>query len=274
MTSASPSDVGSAVSLWRYPLKSMMGEEVTAAEVSERGLVGDRAYALVDRETGKVASAKNPRKWPSLFEFRASYAESPEPGSLVPALVGFPDGRVLSTAGEGLDRALSDELGREVVLASSAPEAAVLEEYWPDIEGLALRETTTDETMPPGCFFDLALVHVLTTATLDRLGELYPEGRFEARRFRPNILVRPTGGETGFVENDWIGRTLEVGHEVRLSVTGPCPRCVMTTLAQGDLPKDSGILRAAAKNNEANVGIYASVIQGGTIRRGDVVRLV
>ena len=114
-------------------------------------------------------------------------------------------------------------------------------------------------------------MHVLTTSTLDRLRELYPEGRFEVRRFRPNVVVRTD--EHGFAENDWVGRTLELGDEVRLQITGPCPRCVMTTLAQGDLPKDSGILRAAAQNNEANVGVYAEVVSGGFVRRGDRARL-
>ena len=157
-----------------------------------------------------------------------------------------------------------------VALAASAPEAPSLEEYWPDIEGLAFREVVTDEAMPPGTFFDLAVVHVLTTATIDRLRELYPDGRFEVRRFRPNVVVATE--ERGFVENDWIGRTLALGDEVRLEVTGPCPRCVMTTLPQYDLPKDPGILRAAAKHNEANVGIYASVIRGGDVLRQDGIR--
>jgi uncharacterized protein YcbX len=126
--------------------------------------------------------------------------------------------------------------------------------------------------MPLGTFFDLAAVHLLTTATIDRLRELYPQGRFEARRFRPNIVVEPAG-EKGFVENAWIGHTLAIGSEVRLSVTGPCPRCVMTTLPQGDLPKDPGILRTAAQHNQVHVGVYASVLRGGTIRRGDTVRV-
>jgi uncharacterized protein YcbX len=71
------------------------------------------------------------------------------------------------------------------------------------------------------------------------------------------------------VENDWIGQTIAIGDDVRLRITGPCPRCVMTTLPQGDLPKDAGILRTAAQNNHANVGVYADVIVGGTVRRGD-----
>jgi uncharacterized protein YcbX len=66
---------------------------------------------------------------------------------------------------------------------------------------------------------------------------------------------------------------MRIGDGVRLAVTGPCPRCVMTTLRQADLPKDPGILRAAARHNEVNVGVYASVLQGGEIRRGDAIRL-
>jgi len=99
------------------------------------------------------------------------------------------------------------------------------------------------------------------------------QGRFEVRRFRPNIVVEVAGGARDFVENAWIGHTLALGHAVRLDVTGPCPRCVMTTLPQGDLPKDPGILRAAAQHNQANVGVYAAVVQGGTIRRGDPIRV-
>jgi len=113
----------------------------------------------------------------------------------------------------------------------------------------------------------------LTTATLDGLRELYPQGRFEVRRFRPNIVVAPASSEKHFVENDWLGHTLAIGDEVRLNITGPCSRCVMTTLPQGDLPKDPGILRTAAQHNRVNVGVYAAVQRGGTIRRGDLVRL-
>ena len=116
-------------------------------------------------------------------------------------------------------------------------------------------------------------MHLLTTATLDRLRGLYPQGRFEVRRFRPNIVVETANVERDFLENGWIGQVLAIGDSVRLSVTGPCPRCVMTTLPQGDLPKDTGILRTAAQHNRANIGIYASVLEAGTVRRGDSVRL-
>ncbi|MGE5755045.1 MAG: MOSC domain-containing protein [Planctomycetaceae bacterium] len=112
----------------------------------------------------------------------------------------------------------------------------------------------------------------LTTATIDRLRDLYPQGRFEVRRFRPNIVVEPASGEKIFVENAWIGHRIAIGDEVCLRITGPCPRCVMTTLPQGDLPRDPGILRTAAQHNQVNVGVYAAVLRGGTIRRGDPIR--
>ena len=276
-------ELGAVGSLWRYPVKSMMGEELNAAEVTNRGLRGDRIYALVDRADGKVATAKNPRKWPHLFDFRANVIESSPTGSQAASIrVTLPDGTMITSGQDSCDQILSRALAREVTLesvasgdeqaTSSATRTVNAEEYWPDMEGLDFRDTVTDFALPAGTFFDCAVVHLVTTATLDRLSELYPRGRFEVRRFRPNIVVLPASGESDFIENNWIGHTIAIGDEVRLSITGPCGRCVMTTLPQGDLPKDPDILRTAAKHNHVQVGVYASVMRGGTIRRGDSVR--
>jgi uncharacterized protein YcbX len=155
----------------------------------------------------------------------------------------------------------------------SASWAAKSEEYWPDMEGLDHRDTVTEFALPTGTFFDGATVHLLTTAALNRLRDWYPQGRFEVPRFRPNIVMDRVRNEKSVDEETWIGRTLAIGNEVRLHVTGPCGRCVMTTLAQGDLPKDSGILRTAVQHTKGHVGIYAAVVQGGTISRGDYMRL-
>ena len=279
--------VGSIVSVWRYPVKSMIGEELNSAEVNERGLLGDRSYALIDRSDGKVASAKNPRKWPRLFDFRAVLAKMPRGGTgLPPVHIALPDGTIVDSDQPGLNRILSQALQREVTLAAIGPVGKQLaepaspafgtpklEEYWPDIEGLEYRDTVTDCDLPEGTFFDAASVHLLTTATLDRLRMLYPQGRFEARRFRPNMVVQTAKGVEDFVENAWVGHTLAIGDSIRLSITRLCARCVMTTLPQGDLPNDPGILRTAARHNRASVGVYASVLQGGVVRRGDAVRL-
>jgi uncharacterized protein YcbX len=238
---------GKVVSLWRYPIKSMMGEELNATAITPRGLLGDRACALIDQATTRVASAKHPRKWPHLFDFRAAFVVPPSPRMPLPGVrIMLPDGTILTTEQRDLNQILSQALGREVVLeaaersqeevfASSFPTrvSALAEAYWPDMEGLNLRDTVTDFVLPEGTFFDCATVHLLTTATLDRLRELYPAGRFEVRRFRPNIVMQNESGVSGFVENAWIGHTLAIGDEVRLAITRPCSRCIMTTLPQG-----------------------------------------
>ena len=284
---SAPAEVGVVVSVWRYPVKSMMGEELNAAEVSDRGLLGDRSYALIDSTDGKVASAKNPRKWARLFDFRAALAKMPRVGTdLPPVHITLPDGTMVDSDQPGLNRILSQAVEREVTLGAIGPVGKQLidpaspaflmrksENYWPDIEGLEYRDTIRDFGLPEGTFFDAASVHLLTTATLDRLRMLYPQGRFEARRFRANMVVQTAKGVEDFVENAWVGHSLAIGDSIRLRISRPCSRCVMTTLPQGDLPNDPGILRTAARHNRANVGVYASVLQGGVVRRGDAVRL-
>jgi len=269
---------GSVAALWRYPVKSMLGEELNAAEVTTRGLLGDRQFAVVDAVTGKIAGSKNPRKWGNFFDFRAAYVEPPKLGAELPAVrLTLPDGTAVTSGEAELPKILSAVLGREVTFAEARQAGqspgATAEEYWPDVEGLHLRDTVTDFDLPAGTFFDVAVVHLLTTATIDRLRALYPQGRFEVRRFRPNIVVSGGLDKEGFAEEDWIGHTVAIGDQARLRVSGACARCVMTTLPQGDLPKDAGILRTAAQHNHVNVGVYADVVAEGPIRRGDPVML-
>lgn len=285
--------VGTVVALSRYPVKSMMGEELNACDVTERGLCGDRAYGLVDRDTGRLASAKHPRKWGRLFDFRADFVEPPRLDAPTPPVrIEFPDGVIVTSEDPGLSRRLSETLGREVDLMASAPVGTLFEEVWPAVKGSRLygnvladreeQDLVTDVPAafraPAGTFFDFCAIHLITTNTLDRLRELAPGPRFEARRFRPNIVV-DVPDRRGFVENDWSRRIVTVG-EVRLKVIIPTARCVMTTLAQGDLPREPGVLRAMAEHNRIQAGglgelpcagVYAFVLTPGTIRRGDPV---
>jgi uncharacterized protein YcbX len=285
MSNDSMVKLGSVTALWRYPVKSMLGEELNASELTPAGLLGDRVYALIDRSNGKAASAKNPRKWPNLFDFRAAFIDPPGASQkAAPVRITLPDGRAVRSEQRDIDQILSQVLQREVTLASIEPKDAAppsisgnarlmnVEEYWPDLAGLEHRDAVTDFVLPRGTFFDSATILLLTTHTLARLSELYPAGRFEVRRFRPNIVVTPESADEAFTENAWVGRTLALGEDVRLSITRPCGRCVMTTLPQGDLPRDLGILRTAAQYNHAQVGVYADVLQGGTLRRGDTIR--
>ena len=273
--------------LFRYPVKSMLGEQVDTTVVGERGLLGDRAYALVDAETGKVASAKNPRRWGVLFQCRAEYVEAPREGAeLPPVRITLPDGGAIDSDDPRVHESLSSVVGRPVRLETQSREGAVIEVYRPDIEGIpeAERETVTDEPfaiVAPGTFFDAAPLHVVTTATLARLGELAPESSFPAQRFRPNVVVA-VGDEPGFVENEWVGHSAAFGAEVRASVFIAAPRCVMTTLAQADLPRDPAVLQTIARHNRFDIpglgpsscaGVYALVTTGGTARQGDPVEI-
>ena len=185
----------------------------------------------------------------------------------------LPDGETTLSDAADINEVLSRTLGKPVQFLSGAPASGTLEEYWPDVEGLARRDEVTNEAMPSETFFDVGIVHLVTTATMDELRKFHPQGRVEARRFRPNIVITTPPEVSGFAEKDWVGKVLCIGGEVKLKITIQCGRCVMTTLAQADLPKDVGILRTAAKHNNANVGIYASVLHGGKIRRGDTITL-
>lgn len=284
----------------RYPVKSMQGQDVTTGVITERGLVGDRGYALIDAQDERVVSAKNPRKWPRLLDYHAHYVAVPQPDEELPAVeIVFPDGsHVLSDAPLSA-QILSRALGREVTIARVPPSGKSLEELWPSIDGLipvgepiASEHGDTVTALPVAMlaqedtFFDLAAIHLVTTATLNHLQTLYPTGRFDVRRFRPNLLVETEPTQTGFVENDWVGATICIGEEVQLKIIDPCPRCVMTTLPQEGLPADSGILRTIARHNSvasatlipgeplpACVGVYATVIHGGVVKPGDTVRL-
>lgn len=265
---------GKVVSIWRYPLKSMMGEELNSSYISERGLLGDRTYALIDQETGNVVSAKNPRKWGNLFDFHASFRDPLKDVENIPPIrITFPDGTQIYSDQGDIDHNLSKVLGREVSIMKASLDKPNYEEYWPNIEGLAQRNVVTTEAMPPKTFFDIAVIHILTTSTINRMRQLYPEGRFEVRRFRPNIVVESASGEKDFIENSWVGKKIRIGKEILLNINAPCTRCVMITLPQGDLPKDLGILHTVAKYNQVHAGVYASVHRGGTIHRGDPVGL-
>ena len=276
--------------IWRYPVKSMLGEELDVSAIGERGLAGDRAYALVDVETGNIVSAKNPRRWGTLFECRARYLESPDPaGDVPPVRITLPDGTTVRSDDADVADVLSRALGRPVRLTTQAPATVMIEQYVPHVVGVVdERSDTVSEGQiallaPAGTFFDCAPVHVVTTASLAALAASYPGGRFDPRRFRPNVCIDAGADASGFVENAWVNATLAVGPDVALDIVMSVPRCVMTTLAQDDLPVDKGILQTIARENRFEirglgpsscVGVYGLVATGGVASRGDRVGVV
>jgi uncharacterized protein len=295
MNSSEP--IGTIQALWRFPVKSMLGEEVDAADLREGGIVGDRAYAVRDRETGKVASAKHPKLWPDMLACRAAFVDPPRAGDELPAArIELADGNSVLSDADDVDDVLSDFFGRDVELSHAAENGYTIDQYHPDEEnydpdghrdevveaqlGAAFfNERGLPSAVPEGSFFDLFPLSVLTTSTLDQLGELEPQSRFDVRRFRMNVIVDSPA--RGFVENEWVGRTVAIGDEVRLGVALPDPRCCMPSLAQEDLPRDPRILKALARHNRIDVagalfpcaGVYAVAEATGTIRKGDGVSL-
>jgi uncharacterized protein YcbX len=254
---------GALEKVFRYPVKSMAGEPLTAARVlAEHGLQGDRAFAVLDVETDRVASAKHPRSWRPLLDYAARFVGPLADGERHgPIDITTPDGLTLRSDRDDIDARLSTALGRPVRLATSPPPHATRDDLDPETD--ASRGQPLAVGAAPGTFFDFAPIHLVTTATLARLQALQPASRFDVARFRPNLVI-DTGAADGFVENDWVGHTLAIGEQVRLCITFPCPRCVMTTLAQG--------FALLGKRMPA-VGAYATIVQGGTIRPGDPVRL-
>jgi MOSC domain-containing protein len=293
MTSGEP--VGTIGALWRFPVKSMVGEELDAVDVGEGGVVGDRAYALRDRETGKVASAKHPKLWPNLLACRAAFVEAPRPDDeLAPLRIDLADGSSVLSDAADVDAVLSRFFGREVELAHAAHNGYTIDQYHPDEEdydpeghrdevvearlGAAFfNERGLPSAVPEDSFFDLYPLSILTTSTLDRLGELEPEVSFDVRRFRMNVIV--DSAARGFVENEWVGRSLAIGDDVQLGVALPDPRCCMPGVEQEDLPRDPRVLKALARHNRIDVagarypcaGVYAVAKATGTIRKDDRV---
>lgn len=268
---------GSVAALWRYPVKSMLGEQLSEAEVSERGLYGDRTHAVVDATTGQVGSAKQPRLWKRLLACTAVGA-----GDHV--RLWLADGEQVAASDPRVDERLTALLGRPVTLEGTPPAGPELQRAVPeDVLRLGLDaevETVTLElgqAAPPGTFFDYAPVHVMTRATLDRIAALHPRGVSDVRRYRPNVVL-DLPEEEGFAENAWADRTIALGPDVVLKVLLPTPRCAIPTLAHGDAAPDPDALRVLNAHNRIDLaefgeaacaGAYARVLQGGRVRASD-----
>lgn len=245
--------------IWRYPVKSMLGEQLDQVEVGPNGVEGDRRRAVIDAETGVSLSAK---RYGELLSCRA-WTNGGE------VMIGLPNGSQLAADSTQAADGLSDLLGRRVSVQAAGAGHAVRHEFPTDL--------AAGEGEPfiwePGLegFFDRAPLHLMTTATLAELARLAPDSVFTRDRFRPNFLVQIDN--TGFVEDAWIGKELSIG-SAKCYVLDRKPRCVMTTRAQGDLSKDTDIIKTIVTNNEGNAGIELDAREPGVVRSGDQVSLV
>lgn len=256
--------VGEVSALWRYPVKSMRGEPLVQAIVTENGLNGDRFYAVRELRSGGFISA---RRLPQLLKMRAVYESEPQDESSGRVLVEFPDGSRVPAEDREASELLSSILGLAVRLEPIRTSRLTADE----IEAIAAGKAFA----PRRDFFDEDVLHVLATGTLKHLQRLRGEGsHFDARRFRPNIVVDTGDDDDGFVEDRWLNGVLEAGESVRIVGMRPAIRCAMTTHPQEELPRDPIILRTAWEYHAAYVGIFAAVGSVGVVRVGDRVFLV
>jgi uncharacterized protein YcbX len=272
--------MSSVQSIWRYPVKSMGGEQIAEALVTPRGVLGDRAYALVDRAGNRVAPT---RMWATgLYKCSARFVGQPQPDAPPPPVEVTLPGEPPAPGADAVFK-LSAQLGHTLELLSSAPEGLRITFPAGTLGGKMsqVTENTVGAGAPPGTFFDFASVQIVAASTLAHLQSVYPSGRFDVRRFRPNFVIE-TDAEP-FVENSWAGHLFALGDEVQLRGMIPTPRCVNTTVPQGDLPHDPGILRTIAQLNRLDlgdyghlpcVGAYFKVVAPGRVRPGDALRML
>ncbi len=241
--------VGRIAEIWRYPVQSMAGERLTRTALTSDGVPGDREYGVVDPGIGEVVSgAQGKKKWRGIVTLSARLLEAPGAGRLPDVEIVTPEGETLRGDQQNIDERLSAILGQPVHLAHRATENK--------------RSSYSHEPL-----------HILTTASMAAFKTQHQSGQFAPARFRPNLVI-DTGDATGYVEQAWLERSLQIGDSVRILATENCVRCVMTTLPQGDLPFDPAILHTVTAANRTHAGIYADVRAPGEIKIGDAVLLL
>ena len=279
--------IGRVGAIMRFPIKSLLGETLEECAISSRGLHGDRALALVDRATGKVASAKQPNLWRDLLKLSAKTDPSNSGTRIV---VSNSAGNQLDHLDEDFDLWLSKLLGRDVELIETKPDGLELNRARPDeVLERGVDEAVTQDSLaigaaaPDGGFFDFAPIHLMTATSLDAISSFAPEASISAERYRPNLVVETTSS-MAFAENQWVGRRMLLGQSVKLEIIAPTPRCAVPMLSHGALPASPAAVGAVNKLNRVEfpllgpgrfpcLGASATVLSSGVIQRGDPVSL-
>jgi uncharacterized protein YcbX len=246
-SSAAIGALGTVTRLWRYPVKSMRGEQITSAAVDRRGLVGDRRFAVVDAE-GKLGSCKNTqrfRRMDGLLDFQTGYPDDPaEAAASAPVLTG-PSGTRHPVPSAEAQAAVRAHLGRQDVTIEAEAEVP---------------------------HHDAAPLHVVSTATLDWFVQALQGVPADERRMRPNLVVHLPGAQA-FAEDAWAGRRLRIGARddaVVVQWVKPTERCRTVNAEQDDLPYTSQALKVLVGRG-MELGVYLEVLTGGRVRVGDPV---
>jgi uncharacterized protein len=245
--------------IWRYPVKSLQGEQLADAAIDADGVRGDRSWGIRDAATGRILTG---RREPRLLLAAATLRDDGEPE------LALPDGTVVGGVGDSTDAELSDWLGRPVNLVPAAGAPGGQAEFFAD----ATDDTSAaiEWTMPAGRFVDALALLILTTASLRTTAAFHPDGDWDVRRFRPNLLIDVEGD--GWVEDGWCGRALRIG-EVEVVPQAGCVRCTMVTRAQPGLERDLDIYKTVARHHDGNLGVWTTITNPGSVRAGERVEV-
>jgi hypothetical protein len=285
-----PVIIGTIGAIMRYPVKSMLGENLDGCEMVTSGVDGDRTHALVDPSTGKIASAKQPNLWRDLLAFSAKTRATTGSQTNASIVVSDGSGNQIDLTDPDFDRKISECLGRRIKLIDVRPAGIELNRARPDeVMTDGVEATVTQDVLaiasaaPAGGFFDFAPLHLMTSASLDATRAAAPAASIEAERYRPNIVIETPSSQM-FAENQWVGRRLRIGAHVSIEVIAPTPRCAVPMLAQGSLPHSREAVAVVNRLNKIEfpplgpgtfpcLGAYATVVATGPVKCGDQVVL-
>jgi uncharacterized protein len=285
--------IGAVRELWRYPVKSMRGEQIPDADVHRViGIPGDRGWAVCDDAVGEIRGAK---RYPELLTCAAAYSVEPVGDATPRVMITLPDGNVVHSDDPSIHRVLSDLVGAAVTLwprvaptdvehyrrRDAIDEAEMRRQFGllddeplPDMSVIpaAVMAELMEFASPRGTYFDGFALHLLSTASIAALQRRTPDSLVDVRRFRPNLLVEVTDDEE-FPEFAWIGRHVRIGG-LTCRIEMAMQRCSMTTHAQAELPRDRNIMRTLVRETSQNLGVAMSVVEPGSVRAGDTIELL
>jgi MOSC domain-containing protein len=246
--------------LWRYPVKSLLGERLPTLRMVGDGVDGDRMWGIQDRSDGRILTARR--------EPRLLFASSRVAAHRDLPVITLPDGQELTGPGPATDAALSTWLAKPVTLVAATESDAARAEYFSDATDDASQ--AIEWTMPKGRFVDAFPVLVITTAGLRGSAGAHSSGTWDVRRFRPNILIEVDG--EGWLEDAWAERRLSVG-SAQLVPRRRCIRCTMVNRAQPGLERDVNIYKTLHRTHRGEAGMWTQVVQPGVISEGDPVQV-
>ena len=282
--------------IWRYPVKSMGGEQLDRADVGSRGIQLDRGWAVRDERAGAIRSA---RYIPRLLLCSARYLSGTNAGLVPHVEITLPDGATINSDDMRVNAVLSAAIGRDLTLWSlptadysehlrPGPETLVTgsmdrelrmlfglqeDEPLPDMGKLPphLMRELRELGAPRGTFFDLFPIDILTTSSIRFLQRKMGDVYLDVRRFRPNFLIDDGGASDDIREREWVGQHVKLG-AATFDVIMECPRCTMIAAEQpGGIVKNSTITRTIVREMSQMLSVYCDVSKCGQVAVGDPV---